>query len=186
MGPGQNWPIQLVYTQFALEVAFRWWLELEKKKIDVLQEMSQRKAVQLATWLTSVLMFFMAQSGGGTQTSRSTGETGLASSRHQLLFLPPSRYLLGLFIFSIKTEGDLLSDCHGSQVGNVGKCICLRSVWVKFNETDLYWTSLCIRHPLSHGIQWQMMCNFRLPWWFRGKESSCKTGDAGDTGSIPG
>ena len=158
----------------------------KKKKIDVLQEMSQRKAVQLATWLTSVLMFFMAQSGGGTQTSRSTGETGLASSRHQLLFLPPSRYLLGLFIFSIKTEGDLLSDCHGSQVGNVGKCICLRSVWVKFNETDLYWTSLCIRHPLSHGIQWQMMCNFRLPWWFCGKESSCKTGDAGDTGSIPG
>ena len=64
--------------------------------------MSQRKVVQLTTWLTSVLMFFLARSEGGTQTTRSTGETGLASSRHQLLFLPPSRYLLGLLIFFYK------------------------------------------------------------------------------------
>ena len=24
-----------------------------------------------------------------------------------------------------------------------------------------------------------------LPWWLRGKESTCHTGDAGDAGSIP-
>ena len=24
-----------------------------------------------------------------------------------------------------------------------------------------------------------------LPWWLRGKESTCYTGDAGDAGSIP-
>ena len=30
------------------------------------------------------------------------------------------------------------------------------------------------------------MRNFRLPWWLRGKESSCKAGDAGDTGSLTG
>ena len=25
-----------------------------------------------------------------------------------------------------------------------------------------------------------------LPWWLRGKESTCDAGDAGDVGSIPG
>lgn len=60
VGPGQNWPIQLVYSQFALEVAFRCWFELGGKIDQALQKYPKGK-LQLATWLTTMLMFFLAR-----------------------------------------------------------------------------------------------------------------------------
>ena len=56
-------------------------------------------------------------------------------------------------------------------------CMCVSSHLAEFFSFSIY-----IPHTHTH----THTHTYRLPQWLSGKQSTCNTGDKGDTGSIPG
>ena len=77
---------------------------------------------------------------------------------------------------------DLLQNNPGSGVG--------RSNWQytsneNVHEFNYYW--ICVKSKWSFPrLYSSFLYCLKSPQWLRGKESACKAGGAGDTGSIPG